>query len=218
MTLTTIISYDGTAGDRDALSLGRVFADLGASTVLAYVEHTTSDQQATQALLERGASELTGASTRIVVNPSTSAGLKAVVAEENAGVIVFGSEYRTPANRVAFQKSAQQLLDGGTTAIAIAPAGYAHRPIRQIGLIAGLDDHAAIDTAHAIATHYGAKVTESIQNVDLIIVGSRPEAGEGKVLMAARNEITIEEEANAPVLVVARGVALDFSAEPLQVA
>ena len=210
MSLTTIVSYDGTAGDRDALSLARVFAGLGAETVLAYVGHSNVDHSDAQAKLDAGAAELTGASTRLVVNPSTSEGLKSLVAAEHAGLIVFGSEYRTPVGRVAFQKSASQLLDGGRTAVAIAPAGYVERPIQKISLLAELDDHAAIDTAHAIATHFGATVTDNLFGTDLLIVGSRAAAGEGRVLMSSRHEITIEEEAKTPVLVVARGVALDF--------
>jgi nucleotide-binding universal stress UspA family protein len=217
MSLTTIVSYDGTAGDRDALGLARVFGELGASTILAYVSHANADRDTAQARLEAGAGELTGASTRVVVNASTSEGLKALAAAENADLFVFGSEYRTPAGRVGFQKTTQQLLENGRTAIAIAPAGYTYRGIKHIGLIAGLDDHAAIDTAHAIATHFGATVTDKVHGVDLLIVGSRPEAAEGKVLLAARNEITIEEEARTPVLVTARGVALDFRT-PLHVA
>ena len=217
MSLTTIVSYDGTAGDRDALALARVFGELGANSVLAYVRHHVDDSAAVEELLERGAGELETSTTRIVVNPSTSAGLKGLAATENASLIVFGSGYRTPAGRVGFQQSTQQLLDGGSTAIAIAPAGYEYRGIKNIGLIAELDDHAAIDTAHAIASHFGATVSDKIHGVDLLIVGSRAEAGEGKVLLAARSEITIEEEARTPVLVVARGVALDFRS-PLYVA
>jgi hypothetical protein len=217
MTLTTIVSYDGTAGDRDALNLARVFDGLGASTLLTYVRHSHGDAQSTQDMLDRGAAEFGNAQTRVVTHPSTSEGLKALAATENAGLLVFGSEYRTPANRIGFQKTTQNLLDGGRTAIAIAPAGYTQRPIKSIGLLAGLDDHAAIDTAHAIASHFGATVSDSIRGIDLLIVGSRVEAGEGKVLLSARNEITIEEEARVPVLVLTRGVALDFRT-PLAVA
>jgi hypothetical protein len=212
MSLTTIVSYDGTAGDRDALSLARVFASIGADTVLAYVAHTAGDHSAAQRMLDAGAAELGGAQTRIIVNASTSEGLKQVAIAEGAGLIVFGSEYRTPVNRVGFQKSASQLLDGGRIAIAIAPAGYTERAVNNIGLIAELDDHAAIDTAHQIGSHFGSTVTDGHSGADLLIFGSRAAAGEGRVLLSSRNEITIEEEAKTPVLVLARGVALDFRA------
>ncbi|WP_249010473.1 hypothetical protein [Conexibacter sp. DBS9H8] len=217
MSLTTIVSYDGTAGDKDALGLARVFADLGARTVLAYVSHHDGDRAAAETMLAAGAETIDHAETRIVVNPSTSDGLRRLAAAEGASLIIFGSAYRTPAGRVGFQQSAQQLLDGGPTAVAIAPAGYTPRPLRNIGLTAELNDHAAIDTAHAIASAHGATVTDKVHGVDLLIFGSRAQAGEGRVLLPARSEITIEEEAGAPVLVVASGVALDFRS-PLYVA
>jgi len=148
----------------------------------------------------------------VVVHASTSEGLKELSRSEEAELIVFGSEYRTPAGRVAPQQSTQKLLDGGPTAIAIAPAGYEERPIRIIGLLAGLDDEAAIDTAHALANHFAAVVTDRSYGVDLLIMGSRSEAQDGRTLLSAQAENAIVGTA-APVLVVARGAAVDFQAE-----
>ena len=133
-------------------------------------------------------------------------------ASESAQLIVFGSDYRTANGHVAVQHTTQSLLEGGCVAIAIAPAGY--RAVRDpriqtIGLLAGLDDHAAIDTAHRLATHFVAGVTDTHHGVDLVIVGSRPEAPAGQVMVSARSQNAIAES-TAPVLVVARGVALDF--------
>ena len=118
---------------------------------------------------------------RVVVHASTSEGLKALAQRESADLIVFGSEYRTPAGRVSPQKSTQSLLEGGPAAIAIAPSSYQGDKIHTIGLLAGLDDHAAIDTAHHLATHFEAVVTDSTHGVGLLIVGSRP-----RLPMAAR--------------------------------
>jgi nucleotide-binding universal stress UspA family protein len=146
------------------------------------------------------------------VHASTSEGLRELARREEADLIVFGSDYRTPAGRVAPQQSTQKLLDGGSTAIAIAPAGYEERPIRTIGLLAGLDDEAAIDTAHALANHFAAIVTDTNYGVDLLIVGSRPEATTGHTLLSAQAENAIIGTA-APVLVIARGVAVDFQSE-----
>ena len=222
---TVIVSYDDTTNDRDALALARVFAGAGASLILAYVRHTIQtrrdreqleEHQAT-ALLERGATALgdVASERRVVVHGSTSEGLKALAEREGAALIVFGSEYRTPIGRISPQKSTQSLLEGGPAAIAIAPVGYQERPIRTIGLLAGLDDHAAIDTAHELAEHFGATVADATQAVDLLIVGSRPEAPHGRTMISARAENAIEG-CSAPVLVVARGVALSFRA-PLYV-
>jgi nucleotide-binding universal stress UspA family protein len=216
MSLTTIVSYDGTPNDTDALTLARVLGEAGARLILAYVRHdaAAADADFAQELLDRGAAALGDADveTRVVVHASTSEGLKELARAEEAELILFGSDYRTPAGRVAPQQSTQKLLDGGTTAIAIAPAVYEERPIRIIGLLAGLDDEAAIDTAHALANHFGAVVTDTNYGVDLLIVGSRPEAQEGRTLLSAQAENAIEGTA-APVLIVARGAAVDFQSE-----
>ncbi|MDE3130612.1 MAG: hypothetical protein KGL16_05615, partial [Acidobacteriota bacterium] len=121
-------------------------------------------------------------------------------------------DYRTPAGRIAPQMSTQKLLQGGPAAIAIAPAGYSERPVQTIGLLAGLDDAAAIDTAHAMANHFGARVTDRSYGVDLLIVGSRPEAPTGHTLLSAHAENAIVGT-TAPVLVVSRGVAVNFESE-----
>ncbi len=225
MSPTTIVSYDDTANDRDALALARVLADAGAQLILTYVRHTHQTQRhreeleehEAEALLERGARALgeLEVERRVVVHGSTSEGLKALAAREGAELIVFGSEYRTPAGRVSPQHSTQSLLEGGPAAVAIAPAGYQEGAIDRIGLLAGLDDHAAIDTAHHLAIHFHAEVTDATHGVDLLIVGSRPEAPTGRAMISARAENAIDG-ATAPVLVVARGVALDFRA-PLYV-
>ena len=58
-------------------------------------------------------------------------------------------------------------------------------------------------------------MADATQAVDLLIVGSRPEAPHGRTMISARAENAIEG-CSAPVLVVARGVALSFRA-PLYV-
>jgi nucleotide-binding universal stress UspA family protein len=220
MSEITIVSYDGTTNDDDAVALGRVFAEAGARLILAYVRHNTNayranelEESAAEELLQRGVAALgeVPAETRTTVHGKTSEGLKQLAAEEGASLVVFGSEYRTAAGHVEPQKSTLAMLEGGPTAVAIAPAGYAYNGIRTIGLLAGVDDHAAIDTADALAKHFGATITDATHNVDLLIVGSRPEAPEGRAMISAQAEKAIEN-ANTPVLVTARGVALKFRA------
>jgi nucleotide-binding universal stress UspA family protein len=217
MPLTTIVSYDGTPNDEDALTLARVLGAVGAKLILAYVRHDAADSrdhQQAQELLARGAAALADAhvETRVVIDGSTSEGLKQLAQAEGAELIVFGSDYRTPTGRIAPQQSTQKLLQGGLTAIAIAPAGYQQREIHSIGLLAGLDDAAAIDTAHALANHFGATVTDKNYGVDLLIVGSRPEAQHGQTMLSAHAENALIGT-TAPVLVVGRGVAVDFRSE-----
>src|SRR5438067_2123311 len=99
--------------------------------------------------------------------------------EEDADLIVFGSDYRTPAGHVAAQKSTQALLEGGRTAVAIAPASYRdadHEEFTRVGLLAPAGDDAALETARELAESLDAQVSRDEPRVDLLVVGSRPEA------------------------------------------
>lgn len=222
MSLHAIVSYDDTTNDHDALMLAQVLADAGARLTLAYVRHTTQSERSreelegheAEALLERGARWLgdTEVERRVVVSASTGEGLKWLAEQEEADLVVFGSDYRTASSHVSPQRSAQTLLDGGPTAVAIAPANY--RSVRTpristIGVLAAPGDDAAIETARELAEATGATLTRDERRVDLLIVGSRFEATEGRVMITsqAQNEI---ENSTAPVLVVARGVPLHF--------
>jgi nucleotide-binding universal stress UspA family protein len=217
-----IISYDDTEGDLDALALGRLLARAGAELILAYVRHHTEPEAAreraeaaqAEALLDRGAEWLDEphAERRVIVNPSTADGLCMLASRESADIVVFGSDYRTAAGHVAPQRSAQWLLECGWTAVALAPACFrtqALDTIRAVGVLAAPDDDAAIITARALAQSFDAPVTRDERPVDLLVVGSRPEAPEGRLMISAfaHNEI---ENATCPVLVVPRGVPIRF--------
>jgi nucleotide-binding universal stress UspA family protein len=228
MTPTAIVSYDDTLNDHDALMLGRVLAEAGAKLTLAYVRHTTQTERAreeleeheAEALLERGARWLgdLAVERRVIVSGSTGDGLRWLAEQEDADLVIFGSDYRTAAGHVSPQQSAQSLLAGGRAAIAIAPANYRgdrERRIGWIGVLAAPGDDAAIGTARELADRLGATLTRDERRVDLLVVGSRPEAPEGRVMISAQAQNAIDNAA-CPVLVVPRGVTLRFAA-PLYV-
>jgi nucleotide-binding universal stress UspA family protein len=222
-----IVSYDDTTNDHDALMLARVLADAGIELMLAYVRHTTEherereqlEEHEAQTLLERGARALgdLDVERRVVLSGSTAEGLSWLAEQEEAEIIVFGSDYRTAAGHISPQHSAQTLLEGGPAAIAIAPANYRSEraaTFGRIGLLASAGDDAALETARELAASLGARVTGDEPHVDLLVVGSRPEAPLGRVMVSAsaQNEI---ENAASPVLVVPRGSAVRF---PLAIA
>lgn len=222
MTPTAIISYDDTPSDHDALMLARVLRDAGAELILAYVRHTTEDERErerleedeAEALLERGARTLgdLDVERRVVLSASTADGLSWLAEREEAQIIVFGSDYRTAAGHVSPQKSAQALLDGGPAALAIAPANYRSdraRTFGRLGLLASPGDDAALETARDLAETLGARVTSDEPHVDLLVIGSRPEAPAGRVLISASAQHEIDN-ATSPVLVVPRSVPVRF--------
>jgi nucleotide-binding universal stress UspA family protein len=223
MTSKVIISYDGTANDQDALVLGRLFGDAGAELELAYVRHNTESdpareraaQQEAERLLASGAESLgrSDAARHVVLSGSTGDGLRRLAERESAGVVVFGSEYRTTPGHVAPGTSAQRLLEGGPAAIALAPAGVRRSDeleVGTVGVAADDGDPSVRATAEALAAACGARVVAS-EDADLLVVGSRPDAPQGRVLVTAATQYLIET-AQRPVLVVPRGVAVPFRA------
>jgi nucleotide-binding universal stress UspA family protein len=221
MATHAIISYDDTQDDHDALMMGRLLADAGANLTLAYVRHAVESRpdreershSEAEALLARGALwlEQPNIDRRVVVSPSTGEGLAWLAAHEQADIVVFGSDYRTRTGHVSVGRSAERMLERGPAALAIAPAGYRGRTetIETIGVLPGSADEAAIETAFSLAGQFSATVVDRERGVDLLVVGSRAEAPQGR-LMVSSHSLSAIHEATSPVLVVARGAALHF--------
>jgi nucleotide-binding universal stress UspA family protein len=223
MTPRIIVSYDDTDNDRDALALGRLLAVSGADLSLAYVRHQQADardresleQKQAEELLAHGAEAIGAPDTprHVVVHASTGEGLIELAEREHAHVVVFGSEYRTAPGSVVPGTSAQRMLNGGPAAVAIAPADLrSHASVRvaKIGAISD-GDGAAEDTAQALADALGAKTGDpDHERVDLLVVGSREGAPEGRLELSAVAEYAIETAAS-PVLAVPRATPVLFT-------
>jgi nucleotide-binding universal stress UspA family protein len=225
MSLKIIVSYDDTDMDRDALALGRLLANAGGELALAYVRHSfgeSLEQQQAEELLARGAASVGTPEMpqHVVQNPATSVGLTELAEKEKADVIVFGSEYRTAAGLVKPGISAHKLLLGGPSAIAVAPANFHASPVATVSTVGVIDegDAAARATADSLAGALGAECSDyGSGKIDLLVVGSRPEAPAGRVVLSAKSDYAVED-ARYPVLVIPRGVSIDFSATAPSVA
>ena len=216
-----LVSYDGTANDDDALALGRMLAGDSLSIALAYVRHSREYDPAREEIaqhdaerrLEQGAVWLNDPSVprHIVIDPSTGAGLGRLAAEEQAAMIVFGSEYRTSPRRVEPGRAALHLLSGGSVAIAVARAGLrveGHARIETIAVSPSEDDDAPQRTAAALAESLGATVTTGDdRNADLIIVGSAPSAAPGRIGLSGATRSKLDS-ARSSVLVLPRETAV----------
>ncbi len=222
MPVKIIVSYDGTANEDDAIALGRLFASAGAQVSLAYVRHVSEPDSAREdiaqhealALLERGA-ELLGdpaAAKHAVTDRSTPEGLAALAEREGVEVIVFCSDSHTAKGHIAIGNSAGRLLEGGKTAVAIAPADLAEsNPGIQRIVAVGDGEGGARETAEALAAALGASVAPVANDeADLLVIDSRPEAEQGRVSLSASAAHLIEI-ATCPVLVLPRGVTLHFA-------
>ncbi len=220
MSANIIISYDGTNNEDDAVALGRLFAGAGAEVSLAYVRHAPEEetsreilaQHEAETLLERG-TELLGdreAPRHVITDRSTPEGLSKLAAQNKADVIVFCSDSHTAHGHIGVGNSAQRLLEGGATAVAIAPAGFAREAQARVNRVGVAGDGSAQATAEALAAALGAELSVAgEQRGDLLVVGSRPEAEHGRVSLSAASENLIEV-ATCPVLVVPRGKSVAF--------
>jgi nucleotide-binding universal stress UspA family protein len=222
MSIKIIVSYDGTANEDDAIALGAAFARAGAQLALAYVRHThepdgdreTLVQSQAQELLDRGAALLGDPNVprHVVTDRSTPEGLQALADREHADMIVFCSDSHTAKGHVSIGNSAERLLEGGHSAIAIAPVDFAESAAAGIHRIVavGDSDGGAQATAESLATALQATVAPVANDeTDLLVIDSRPEAEPGRISLSS-SAMHLIEMASSPVLVVPRGNVLRF--------
>jgi nucleotide-binding universal stress UspA family protein len=224
-----IVSYDGTANEDDAIAFGLVLSGAGAEVALAYVRHTHELAPEREALAQHEGEELLarGAALfgdehverHVVTDRSTPIGLRALAEQLAADAIVFCSDSHTAPRHVAIGNSAERLLEGGRTAIGIAPAGYAreterHNVRRIVAVGEDGGDGSALATASALASALGADVVPVADDqADLLVLDSRPDAERGHVLLSS-SAVHLIEVARCPVLAIPRGVALSFGKAP----
>jgi nucleotide-binding universal stress UspA family protein len=223
MALAIIVSYDGTTHDDDALALGRMLAGAdGVTLALAYVRHSREydprreeiAQHDAERRLEQGATWLgdPDVARHVVLDPSTGAGLARIAADLGAGLIVFGSDYRTPPGRVEPGAAAQQLLAGGTVAIGVAAAGLrtnADAKITTVAVPGGGEDSAVAETAQALAAAIGADIVDGGSSADLILVGSQSGAPSGQIALGGATRARLDS-ARGSVVVLPRDTPLAF--------
>jgi nucleotide-binding universal stress UspA family protein len=223
MSADAIISYDGTANDDDALALGRLLALDGASLELAYVRHAPEFDPQRESLaqhdaerrLEQGVERLGEGDIprHVVFSASTGRGLQELADSEGASLIVFGSDYRTPPGHAEPPTSAQQLLEIGDVAVAVAAAGLRAEPaagISSIAVLSGEEDGAARETADALAARLGLDVNAADgAAADLIVVGAQPGAPGGRVALSGFAR-SVLDASRGSVLVVPAGKPVAF--------
>jgi nucleotide-binding universal stress UspA family protein len=212
-----IVSYDGTPNDDDALALGKLLAKTGARLALAYIRHSREfdprreelAQHDAERRLDQGVAWLGDPEipTHVVFSGSTGEGLEQLAEAEQASVIVFGSDYRTPPGRAEPGTSAQTLLEGGSVAIAVAAAGLRTEADAAIESIAvtGVDgDTAAQETADALVAKLGASIVDlGGPDIDLIVVGSSPSPSR-RITLSGSSRSTLNSSRGS-VLIVPSG-------------
>jgi nucleotide-binding universal stress UspA family protein len=224
-----IVAYDGTPQAEDALALGHALSELvGGPIALAHVHRADPQDRSPSAsvvgredflrreserMLARASDSLGAASVspRALAGTTTASALRELAEDEHAELIVFGSAPSGPSGRVHPGSAARRLLHSAHCAVAFAPEGFRKHEWSAPAAVAVVEDDAegsARDTAEALAAHTGGSVASSPEgDADLLVVGSRSDAPAGALMTSAAAEQRIQA-ARAPVIVVARGVAL----------
>ena len=132
-------------------------------------------------------------------------------------MIVFCSDSHTAKGHIAVGNSAQRLLEGGHTAIAIAPAGLAREGerarLRRIVAV-GDGNGGARATAEALAGALDGTVEPVAgEDTDLLVFDSRAGAAPGEIWLSS-SAVHLMEVARSSVLVVPRGATLPFARTP----
>jgi nucleotide-binding universal stress UspA family protein len=223
MSLKIIVSYDGTANEDDAITLGRLLGQAGAQPALAYVRHSHEPDSDRESLAQAEAEDLLGrgvqllgdanAPRHVVTDRSTPEGLGALAEREGAKVIVFCSDSHTAKGHVAIGNSAERLLEGGRTAVAIAPVDLGEISSGSIAQIVAIadGDGGARETAEGLAGALGASVSPvANEQTDLLVIDSRADAESGRIWLSSSATHLIEI-ATCPVLVLPRGEHLEFA-------
>ena len=222
MSTKIIVSYDGTANEDDAIALGRLFGNAGAEMSVAYVRHSreadpaaeAAAEKEAEALVERGV-QLLGIPTagrHVATDRSTPEALSRLADEIQADAIVFCSDSHTAKGHIGPGNSSTRLLDGGSKAIAIAPADLADETDYRIQNVVAVPDGGggAEATAQALANALGANLAPvANEETDLLVFDSRPVAAPGRVLVSS-SAMHLIEIATCPVLVLPRDVTLTF--------
>jgi nucleotide-binding universal stress UspA family protein len=139
-----IVGVDGSEGSRDAIALASELAVLTGSTLVlanvfpydespsralnrAFEEVLREDSNAVLERLRTTVEDGVTAETRTIPNPSPAHGLHALAEREEAGLIVVGSTHTGRIGRVLPGSTAERLLHGSPSPVAVAPKGYADR-------------------------------------------------------------------------------------------
>ena len=132
-------------------------------------------------------------------------------------MIVFCSDSHTAKGHVGVGNSAQRLIEGGSTAVAVAPADFAESsPNQALGTVVAVSDGdgGARETADSLAAALGATVAPVVNDdAGLVVLDSRAETEPGRVSISSSAGYLVDV-ARCPVLVLPRGHAIPSAEAP----
>jgi nucleotide-binding universal stress UspA family protein len=170
-----IIGIDEHQGGRDAIELARRLVSDDGELSLAYVhggfplgrgsnaDFEAGERDRAETLLSGAAAEAGIPVTRCIGSTSVGRGLHELAEANGADLLVIGSTRHGLLGRVLVGDDTGHALNGAPCAVAVAPAGYAQRPIpfTEIGVAynESVESKHALEVARALAADCHAKVS-----------------------------------------------------------
>lgn len=206
-----IVGVDGREGGRDAIALAKILRGEGGTVTLAYVyprearawrgsieSYDLAERERATELLHRAQEEAeVQAQFRVPGTMSVGRGLHELAEEIGADLLVIGSNRRGLLGRVFVGDDTHAALNGASSAVAIAPAGYSRETaaIRRVGV--GYDGSPESEHAVGVARKLAAARGAKLSALQAIFYPARLYAGPGwpddetieKKLAAAREHI-----------------------------
>ncbi|MEA2371330.1 MAG: hypothetical protein QOH12_1724 [Solirubrobacteraceae bacterium] len=248
------IGVDGTSHGRDAIALATVLAEPGARLTLAHVRpgarppaaadrdlyasdptYYSEGRLESRRLLE-GERDAMGVAAQLitVAGPSVGPALHALAEEEAADLLVVGACKHRLTGRLLIGDDTRASVNGASSPVAIAPAGYAltNTPLETIGVHSDSSEEsrAALALARELAARYGARVialdvgghpasdesphtvAEPAEHVDLLVVRARRH-GPLRGLAFGSSSVRLARHTHSPILVIPR-TAVDDRRSP----
>ena len=206
-----LIGFDGAAGGRDALELGRILGTVRGSGCIVAIPHEDAAAEAHEVLPNAELREIG------ILSPALQ--LIQCAKREHAGTLVVGSTRRGAISRAMLGSTAKQVLHKAPCEVVVAPRGYAagqHEGFAKIAVaVDGTpESKLALKRAEDLARQAGATIEVLAASdpvgagalakacepdVDLIVAGSRRSID--RLLLGSMTDHLITE-APCPVLVV----------------
>jgi nucleotide-binding universal stress UspA family protein len=182
-----LVAWDPAVADRSAIGFGlRVARPLGARVTVVGVRAAESlaDGDGEDApAAEQACSELASAlhreaDVRLLRADSAAAGLQRLIAAELPLLAVLGSSHAAALGRVALGTTAERVVHGAATAVAIVPRGADARPPGPVtlGLLPTSDGRRALSLAARLASALGARLQA------LLVLRRSPQEAEAREL------------------------------------
>jgi nucleotide-binding universal stress UspA family protein len=179
-----LVGVDGRANGRDAIALASRLLDGQGTLTLAHV--FGGSHNPVRALAHGGAESDRAGAEQLLAHEREQAGVQAELAavegagagralheqaeSQGADLLVLGTSHRGLLGRTLLGDETRAALDGSPCAVAVAPAGYAHRDAKLAAIGLGYDGSPESEAALGLARELAQRVHASVRALELVAI------------------------------------------------